>query len=329
MNKIIGVACGGYTSEREISLKSGQVVYQAIRKNKYKTFIIDVAKDHWQVIDEQNNSYPLHRDKFTFEIDGHPYRFDCVVNMIHGSPGEDGQLAKHLENLKIPQTSCKSKQAALTYDKRACLDKANALGVPSAQRFTFDHGNPIVIDTILSKVGLPCFVKANRAGSSYGVIKVYQKDDLIPALTEAFKEDQQILIETALEGREITVGVMEWKGQVKVLPITEIISENDFFDYKAKYEGQSKEITPAKIPEEWANKAREYAKHLYTSLGLEGITRSEFIFQNGEPHLLEINTIPGMTLESIIPQQIAVDGISLPDLMHSIIETTLAKKMYF
>lgn len=329
MNEIIGVICGGYTSEREISLKSGQVVFDALIQKGYQTFKIVVAQNYWQVYDVQGNSYPLNPTTFTFPIGDKQQDFDCIVNMIHGAPGEDGELAALLEESNIPQTSCPSKQAALTYDKRACLDKANALGIPSAHRYTLDQGDSFTANTIIERVGLPCFVKANRAGSSYGVIKVYQKKDLVPALNEAFKEDDQVLIETALEGREITVGVMEWNGKIKVLPITEIISENDFFDYKAKYEGQSKEITPAKIPEEWANKAREYAKHLYTSLGLEGITRSEFIFQNGEPHLLEINTIPGMTTESIIPQQAAAEGISLPDLMHGVIKTTLAKKMYF
>lgn len=329
MNKIIGVVCGGYTSEREISLKSGQVVFEAIQQKGYQTFKIEVNKNTWQVIDVHGNKHILDRSSFTFQSNGVQRSFDCVVNMIHGSPGEDGELAAELERLKIPQTSCKSKQAALTYDKRACLQQANALGVPSAQRYTMDQGDSIAIEAIINTVGLPCFVKANRAGSSYGVIKVYAKEDLVPALAEAFEEDEQVLIETALEGREITVGVLEWKGKVRVLPITEIISKNDFFDYKAKYEGESTEITPANLPEEWAEKARKYAKHLYTSLGLEGITRSEFIFQDGEPHLLEINTIPGMTLESIIPQQVAAEGIALPDLMQEVIETTLAKKTYF
>lgn len=325
MNKIIGVAYGGYSSEREISIKSGEVVFNAIQRKGYSCFCIDITETSWVVIDTNGVCYPLNKNDFTFEIDKTTYRFDCIVNMIHGVPGEDGQLAKLLEKNKIAHTSCRSDLAALTFDKRKCLEKVNAMGIPSAQRYSLDKGDPIVIDTIIEKVGLPCFVKANRAGSSFGVFKVYKKEDLEIAIHDAFNEDHQILIETALEGREITVGVLKWKDEITVLPITEIISENDFFDYQAKYEGKSKEITPAQIPPTWETKAVTIAKKLYQSLALEGITRSEFIFKDGIPHLLEINTIPGMTLQSIIPQQAAAAGISLADLIHGVIETAVTK----
>ena len=325
MDKIIGVALGGYSSEREISIKSGEVVFKVIQRDGFECYRIDISNEAWIVKDSNGVTYPLNKNDFSFEKDKQIHRFDCVVNMIHGTPGEDGQLAALLEKNKIAHTSCSSDLAALTFDKRSCLEKANAMGIPSAQRYSLDQGDTIVIDDIVEKVGLPCFVKANRAGSSFGVFKVYKKEDLEKAILDAFKEDHQILIETALEGREITVGVLKWKGEITVLPITEIISENDFFDYQAKYEGKSIEITPAQLPPEWTANAKSIAKKLYASLALEGITRSEFIFKEGVPHLLEINTIPGMTLQSIIPQQAAAAGISLTDLIHGVIETSLAK----
>ena len=246
--------------------------------------------------------------------------------MIHGAPGENGQLAGYLEVLGIPHSSCSTAMAALTYDKRNCLAVANSLGIPSAKRLALNLGDKIELEDIINTVGLPCFVKANRAGSSFGVYKVTEAADLNAAIEEAFKEDDEILIEAALEGREITVGVLERKGETVVLPITEIVSENDFFDYEAKYEGKSEEITPANLPVTWETAAKRMAKKLYKSMGLKGITRSEFIFVDGQPHLLEINTIPGMTLQSIIPQQAAAAGISLTDLLTDLIETSILKK---
>lgn len=216
--------------------------------------------------------------------------------------------------------------AELTYDKRNCLAVTDSFGIPSAKRMIFNEGDSVELDEIINTVGLPCFVKANRAGSSFGVYKVSEKTELNSALEGALKEDNELLIEAALEGREITVGVLERKGKIEVLPITEIISENDFFDYEAKYEGKSQEITPAKLPLEWEKAAKKMAEKIYKTMGLRGITRTEFIFVDGVPHLLEINTIPGMTLQSIIPQQAEAAGISMEDLLTDLIETSISKK---
>ena len=326
MRKIIGVASGGFTSEREISKKSGQVVFNCLLDGPYECYQIDLAKDQWTVEDAAGNTYSLQKGNFGFIIDGQEKQFDCIVNMIHGAPGENGQFAGYLEMLDIAHTSCPSEVAALTYNKRDCLAVAAAMGIPTANRYTLNQGETISLDAIEEKVGFPCFVKANRAGSSFGVYKVYDKNELQPAIEKAFKEDHQLLIETALQGKEITVGVLEWENEVRVLPITEIITENDFFDYQAKYEGKSTEITPAQLPTEWEASAKKMAKQLYSQMGLKGISRSEFIFQDGVPHLLEINTIPGMTLQSIIPQQAEAAGIPLLQLLSGVIETSLAKK---
>ena len=326
MKKIIGVASGGYTSEHNISKKSGQVVFDAIQESKYDCYQIDINPSTWTVIDSKGVSYSLDKDNFCFEKEGQLITFDGVVNMIHGAPGENGDLAQYLEQRNISHTSCNAKMAALTYDKRACLALANEHGFPSAKRLSVNKGEEIDLQKIKETVGFPCFVKANRAGSSFGVYKVANTEELPQAIEGAFKEDDEILIESALTGREITVGVLGWKGEVFVLPITEIISENDFFDYEAKYEGKSQEITPADLPLEWEKSAKKMAKDLYTTFGLKGITRTEFIFEDGIPHLLEINTIPGMTLQSIIPQQAAAAGISLSELITEVIDLSLSKK---
>ena len=326
MKKIIAVVSGGYTSERGISQKSGQVVFNALLDTPFECYHIDIAKEGWTVKDANGTIHSINKSDFSIAVDGTTKTVDCVVNMIHGAPGENGQLAGYLEVLGIPHSSCSTAMAALTYDKRNCLAVANSLGIPSAKRLALNLGYKIELEDIINTVGLPCFVKANRAGSSFGVYKVTEAADLSAAIEGAFKEDDEILIEAALEGREITVGVLERKGEIVVLPITEIVSENDFFDYEAKYEGKSEEITPANLPETWETAAKSMAKKLYKSMGLKGITRSEFIFVDGQPHLLEINTIPGMTLQSIIPQQAEAAGISLTDLLTDLIETSILKK---
>ena len=326
MKKIIGVVSGGYTSERGISQKSGQVVFEALLNTPFECYHIDIAQEAWTVRDANGTQHEINKSDFSLLVNGENKSFDCVVNMIHGAPGENGQLAGYFELLNLPHTSCSSAMAELTYDKRNCLAVTDSFGIPSAKRMIFNEGDSIELDEIINTVGLPCFVKANRAGSSFGVYKVSEKTELNSALEGALKEDNELLIEAALEGREITVGVLERKGKIEVLPITEIISENDFFDYEAKYEGKSQEITPAKLPLEWEKAAKKMAEKIYKTMGLRGITRTEFIFVDGIPHLLEINTIPGMTLQSIIPQQAEAAGISMENLLTDLIETSISKK---
>ena len=326
MKKIIGVVSGGYTSERGISQKSGRVVFEALLNTPFECYHIDIAQEAWTVRDANGTQHEINKSDFSLLVNGENKSFDCVVNMIHGAPGENGQLAGYFELLNLPHTSCSSAMAALTYDKRNCLAVTDSFGIPSAKRMIFNEGDSVELDEIINTVGLPCFVKANRAGSSFGVYKVSEKTELNSALEGALKEDNELLIEAALEGREITVGVLERKGKIEVLPITEIISENDFFDYEAKYEGKSQEITPAKLPLEWEKAAKKMAEKIYKTMGLRGITRTEFIFVDGIPHLLEINTIPGMTLQSIIPQQAEAAGISMENLLTDLIETSISKK---
>ena len=313
---------GGYSSEYEISLKSGQVVYKHLDKDKYNPYCVHIFKNKWVLV-ENDQEYIIDKDDFSTTIDGKKIVFDCVFNAVHGTPGEDGKLLAYFELLEIPHTSAPSYQMALTFNKRDTLSVVRPYGIKTATSYYINEGDTINEDDIIKKVGLPCFVKANRAGSSFGVTKVYKKEDLIKAIEVAFKEDDEIIIESFLDGTEVSVGVITYKGETKVLPITEIVSDNDFFDYEAKYLGKSQEITPARLSKEDELRVNEVSKKAYEVLRMRGFSRSEYILVNGEPYMLEMNTVPGMTEASILPQQAAKAGISLFDLFDNAIQEAL------
>lgn len=325
MKKNIAIIMGGYSSEYEISLKSGNVVYNTLDKDKYNTYRIHIFKEKWVFVNDMNEEFPVDKNDFSVLVNETRISFDCVFNAIHGSPGEDGYMQAYFELIGVPQTSCSMYQAALTFNKRDLLATLKPFGIKTAENYYLDLGDTIDNDAIVAKVGLPCFVKANKAGSSFGISKVYKKEDLKAAIDKSFKEDNEIIIEQFLDGVEVSVGVISYKGKTTVLPITEIVSENDFFDYAAKYEGKSQEITPARISDDYANKVRNEAKKIYEVLNMTGFTRSEFIFKNDEPYLLEVNTVPGLTNESILPQQAAKAGISMENLFDNAIEEALNK----
>lgn len=323
MKKNIAIIMGGYSSEYQISLKSGNVVYETLNASKYNAYRIHVFKDKWVYVNENDEEFPIDKNDFSVEPNNTKITFDCVFNAIHGSPGEDGFMQGYFELLNIPHTSCNMYQAALTFNKRDCLSALKPYGIKTAESFYLNLGDAINEDIIEKKVGMPCFVKANKAGSSFGITKVYKKEELQNAIHVAFKEDDEIIIESFLDGIEVSVGVITNNGETKVLPITEIVTDNDFFDYEAKYLGKSHEITPARLSNEQEAKVNKIAKQVYEILKMKGFSRSEFIFKDGEPHLLEMNTVPGLTKESILPQQAAVAGISLETLFGSAIEEAL------
>lgn len=324
-NPIVGIACHGYSSEAAISMQSAQTVQQQLQPTYSAVFLLKVTPSQWSVIDFKGQEQSIAIGQFDFVYEGKNLRFDVIFNALHGSPGEDGQLAALLKFAGIPHTSCDMYTAALTFNKRDCIAIARRLGVPTAPSVILDQGEPIDSNTIEAAVGLPCFVKANRAGSSFGVFKAHTQEELLQYIPKAFEEDSQLIIEQALEGREVSVGVVRLQGKTTVLPITEIVTENDFFDYAAKYEGQSQEITPAALPAEWKEQVTHWATLLYDKMGLHGISRSEFIFVNGIPHLLEINTVPGMTQASIIPQQCAAANLSLQALFVDMVTDALQR----
>jgi len=323
--KKVAIIMGGYSSEYQISLKSGNVVYQFLDQNLYKGYRIHILKDKWVYVDEQNNEFPIDRNDFSVTVNGEKITFDVVFNAIHGTPGEDGLMQAYFELLGIPQSSCDYYQAALTFNKRDLLSVLKPYGIKTATSYYLNQGDAIDEEAILKTVGLPCFVKPNKSGSSFGISKVKTKDELAYAIVNAYKEDNEIIIESFLDGTEVSVGVINYKGNITVLPITEIVSENDFFDYEAKYLGKSQEITPARISPEMTAKVSAVAKKAYEVLKMSGFSRSEFIIVNGEPHMLEMNTIPGLTTESLIPQQAKEAGIPLTDLFTNALELALNK----
>lgn len=325
MKKNIAIIMGGYSSEYLISLKSGSVVYDCIPKASYNAYCIHIFKDKWVYVADDLTEHPVNKADFSIVVTGSKINFDCVFNAIHGSPGEDGTIQAYFELLSIPHTSCGMYQAALTFNKRDCLSALKPYGVLTADSYFLNAGDAIDPSAIEKAVGFPCFVKANKAGSSFGVTKVYSKSDLPKAIETAFKEDDELIIESFLDGTEVSVGVIRYKGKVTVLPITEIVTDNDFFDYEAKYLGKSQEITPARLSPTQEAEVSKAAKHIYEVLKLDGFSRSEFIFKDGKPHLLEINTVPGLTKESILPQQAAKAGISLAELFENAIHEALHK----
>ena len=321
--KNIAIIMGGYSSEYKISLKSGNVVFETLSPSKYNAYRIHIFKDKWVYVDANDNESPVDKNDFSVTAKNKKITFDCVFNAIHGAPGEDGFMQGYFKLLNIPHTSCNMYQAALTFNKRDCLSVLKPYGIKTADSFYLNQGDIINEDAIISKVALPCFVKANKAGSSFGITKVHQKKDLQNAIDVAFKEDDEIIIESFLDGTEVSVGVLTYKGKTKVLPITEIVSDNDFFDYEAKYLGKSQEITPARLSKKQEEKVNIVAKKVYEILKIKGFSRSEYIFKNDEPYLLEVNTIPGLTRESIFPQQAEAANISLAKLFDNAIEEAL------
>lgn len=314
---------GGFSSEVDISIKSGNVVYKHMDKEKFNPYRVHILKDKWVVIDESNNEYLVDKNDFSVVIKDNKIVFDAIFNAIHGAPGENGILLGYFDLLGLQHTSAPTYQMALTFNKRDTLSVVNKYGIATATSIYLNKGDEINTEKIIAKVGLPCFIKPNNAGSSFGISKVHKEEDILPAIAKAYKEDSEILIESFLDGTEVSVGVIQYKGETKVLPITEIVSENDFFDYEAKYLGKSEEITPARLDEATTEKVKNIAKRVYEILNMSGFSRSEYIIVNGDPHFLEMNTVPGLTEASILPQQANQSGISLTELFTNAIEMAL------
>lgn len=321
----VAIIMGGYSSEVAISLTSGQVVYETLDRSLYHPYRIHILEDKWVYVADNATEYPLDKNDFSMTVGDTKITFDVVFNAIHGTPGEDGLMQAYLDLLHIPHTSCGYYQAALTMNKRDMLSVLKPYGIKSAISYYLNLGDAIPVDTIIQRVGLPCFVKPNKSGSSFGISKVKNSEQLIEAINIAFKEDDEILIESFLDGTEVSVGVINFGGEVTVLPITEIVSDNDFFDYEAKYLGKSQEITPARISDEMTEKINSIAKRIYTILKMEGFSRSEFIIVGEVPFLLEMNTVPGLTRESILPQQARAAQIPLDKLFDNALQLALQK----
>ena len=319
MKKNVAVLMGGFSSEKEISLKSGEVIYENINRLKYQPYKIIVKKENWIYLNDKNEKSNVNLEDFSIISNNIKIKLEIAFIIIHGSPGENGLIQSYFELKNIPYTGCDPYTSALTFNKRDCLSVLEKYNIPTANSFHINKNENFKIESIIQKVGLPCFVKANRSGSSFGVFKVYEENELKKSINKALDYDDEVLIESFLDGIEVSVGVMNYQNKVKVFGITEIITENDFFDYDAKYNGNSKEITPANISEKQKQIVTNLSIKIYKKLGMKGFTRSEFIIINDIAYFLEINSIPGMTNESIFPKQAQTSGISITQLCDEII----------
>jgi D-alanine-D-alanine ligase len=322
MKKNIAVVMGGYSSEIEISMQSGNVVASNLDSDKYNVYKVHILIEKW-VVAFDDDEINIDKSDFTFTKNNKKIHFDCVFNAIHGNPGENGPLVAYLELLGIKHTTAPFYQLALTFNKRDTLSVLKDYNIDCAKSMYLNKGDEVDTDSIVNKLGLPCFVKPNNAGSSYGISKVYKKENLLKAIDKAYKEDNEILIESFLDGIEVQVGAIQYQGKIKVLPTTEIVSENDFFDYEAKYLGKSEEITPARISKNDDDNLKQVALKIYKILNMRGMVRADFILVNSKPYFIEINTVPGMTTESIIPKQARAAGFTLKEFFGNAIESAL------
>ncbi len=324
--KNVAVVMGGYSDEYKVSLKSGQLIYDSLDRELYNVYTVVILKDEWYFLDDREQKVPINKADFSVDLEsGFTVKFDVCFNIIHGKPGENGELQAYWDTIGQKYTGCGFYQSALTFNKKDTLAVLSKYGIPSAKSIYLRNGESVNESQIINELGLPLFVKPNQSGSSLGISKVKEASELKVALDFAFAEDDEILIESFLNGMEVSVGVVDFNGETIVLGITEIVPHKEFFDYEAKYEGASEEITPARIDDETRQKVEDIAKKAYKSLGMSGFSRSEFIIMNGTPYMLEMNTNPGFSPASILPQQAKIYGISIQDLCGNEVEKALIK----
>lgn len=313
MKKKIALVTGGYSGEAAISYKSAVTIYNNLDKEIFDVFTIDINPEGWFYVDQEGNKTKVNKDDFSIQSNGSKLTFDAVFIGMHGTPGEDGKLQGYFDMLNLPYTSCNAATSALTFNKRYTTAVAAMAGISVAKSVHLFHHTGYDVQDILAQLRLPVFVKPNNGGSSIGMSKVAEPEKLAEALEKAFKEDDQVLVEEMIQGREFTIGVFKSEGEIIVLPITEIVSQKDFFDYEAKYHGASSEITPADINESWRSKIEDAASKIYQVFNCNGVVRIDFIYSEAQdlPYMLEINTVPGQSEASIIPQQVRAKGWSL------------------
>ena len=326
MIKKIALVTGGYSGESVISYKSADTIKNNLDTQKWDTYLIDIHPDGWFYENEHGEKINVNKNDFSVTINGVKINFDAVLIGLHGTPGEDGKLQGYFDCLKIPYTSCNAATSALTFNKRYTVAVAAFSGISVAKSVHLFKNDDIKIEEILTQLTLPVFVKPNNGGSSIGMSRVNKKEDLKQALQKAFSEDEQVLIEEFIEGREFTIGVYKSKGKIKTLPMTEIITTNEFFDYQAKYEGKSQEITPANTTDKQKSQIEAAAIKIYQVFNCSGVVRIDFIYEQYKelPYMLEINTVPGQSAASIIPQQVAAAGNTLQEFYSLLLEECLS-----
>ena len=324
MKKKIAIIAGGNSSEVIVSLKSAQGIYSFIDKKTYEVYIVTLIEKKWSVKLEDETEVDIDKNDFSFILNGEKILFDFAYITIHGTPGENGILQGYFDLIGLPYSCCGVLAAAITFNKFTCNQYLKGFGIPVAPSILLRKNEHIQNTVVVEKIGLPCFIKSNVGGSSFGVTKVKEEKQIQPAIEKAFAEGNEVIIEGFLQGTEVTCGMYKTHEKTQVFPITEVVSANEFFDFDAKYNGQVTEITPARIPQEVTNHIQQLTNQLYDILGCKGIIRADFIINKQNiPYLLEVNTTPGMTPTSFIPQQVKAAGMAISSVMEDIIENKL------
>ncbi|MBQ8423959.1 MAG: D-alanine--D-alanine ligase [Coprobacter sp.] len=325
--KNIAVVYGGYSSENVVSRKSAQGVVSFLDPERYNIYPVEITADDWLVELPTGMKIPIDKNDFSFTCNGEKAKFALAYITIHGTPGENGLLQGYFDMVGVPYSCCGVLAAAVTFNKYVCNQYLSGFGFHVAKSMRLLRGDEVVPARIVEAVGLPCFIKPNQGGSSFGTTKVKSVEEVQAAVDAAFAEDNEVVIESFLAGTEVSCGCFRTLEGTTVLPITEVVSKNEFFDYEAKYTASKvEEITPARIPDEQTAEIQRLTARIYDLLGCKGIIRADYIIVSGTPYLLEVNTTPGMTPTSFIPQQVRAAGLDIRRVMTDIIETELARR---
>jgi D-alanine-D-alanine ligase len=320
----IAVVAGGEQSEVVVSIKSAKGIVSFMDKSLYNPFIVVIEKNNWHVLLDDGSTLPINKNQFTFQLNHQEIHFDCAYITIHGIPGEDGRLQGYFEMIDMPYTSCNVLTSALTYNKFVCNSFLKGFGISVSPSIRLSSQENVQSNKILAELGLPCFVKPNLGGSSFGVTKVKSAHEIDAAIQKAFNESDEVLIESFLAGTEVTNGMFKTRKRQVVFPVTEVVPKNEFFDFDAKYKGESDEITPARISPELTQAIQQTTAKIYTILNCKGIVRIDYIITDGDKiNLLEVNTTPGMTPTSFIPQQIPHAGLTVTEVLTEIMEDSM------
>ena len=322
--KEIAIITGGNSAEYKISLSSANVVLKNLNKKKYNGTIINIKDNNW-IAEINGNKIEVNKEDFSVTNKGDKILFDFIFMALHGPPAENGEIQPYFDNLNLAYSSCNPEVSSQTFNKIECNKLLTEFGFICANSYSYKKGEDIIPKEIIEKVGLPCFVKPNQAGSSFGISKVKKENEIEKAIEKALEHDNEVLIEQFIDGIELSCGVIWNNNKVKTLPITEIVSKNEFFDFEAKYQGLSEEITPARINSELSTNIQKTTEEVYKKMNLRGICRIDFIVMNNIPYIIEINTIPGLSEESILPKQAKEAGFSLSELFDICIENTINK----
>jgi len=320
----IAVIAGGDSSEFIVSQKSGANVIKAVDAEKFNSWLVEMQNDRWEVFSDGQKLADIDKADFSFQLNDEKIRFDFAYITIHGTPGEDGILQGYFELIGLPYSTCNVHSSSLTFNKWFCNNYLRSFGITMSQSVKLQKGEAIHTEAIIEKLGLPVFVKPNAGGSSFGVTKVKTADQLEEAIHKSWSESDEALIESFIDGKEFTCGAVRLKGEITVFPVTEVLPKNEFFDFEAKYTpGAAEEITPARLPKDLFDKCQQLTAKIYNLCECSGIVRIDFILKGEEFYFLEVNTTPGMTATSFIPQQINAMGATLQDYITRIIENKI------